>query len=239
MIIWFEDAVGELQEIEVDASITETHTLASAVTFRPVETGVAFTDHIRPEPRRVASVGMISNTPVRAPKGFTGEQRAITLDIPANPRAVRFGPTGIYGAQDQPYASSASVLQFSEQFDRVSTTWELFNLIHSTSQPITIVTDLQTYEDMAIESLSVTRDADRGNAIEFSFSAVELAFVSTSTVDAPEPARTPSQPRSQAPRDNGRQQGDEVDPNKRPSFLSKSTGYSQSSGTGTRWVPSD
>jgi hypothetical protein len=54
---------GAVDEIVIDACVTEQHTLTNTLTDHPVEQGSNITDHSRPEPRRVTLDCVQSNTP--------------------------------------------------------------------------------------------------------------------------------------------------------------------------------
>lgn len=56
----------------------------------------------------------------------------------------------------------------------------LYDLVNG--QLVTIVTSLNTYEDMLLESVDVTRDASKGNALHFSATATQVVRVSTTEV---------------------------------------------------------
>jgi len=50
--------------IELDASISETHTAANDITKFPVEQGVDITDHVRRQPDRVSIRGIVTDHPI-------------------------------------------------------------------------------------------------------------------------------------------------------------------------------
>jgi len=67
---------------------------------------------------------------------------------------------------------------FSLGQDPVQAAYEemLQNLLYG--QLVTIVTSLNTYEDMLLENVEVTRDKDKGNALHFSATATQIVQVS-------------------------------------------------------------
>lgn len=238
MILTWTDSTGAQYQVEVDAVLTETHTLSASVTTRPVETGVDPADHIRTQPQRLTATGMISNTPIKPPKGITGAQSSLVLDIPEKPFAALVARPFSTLTEDKP-ARSATVLQFTSEFDRVTDTWKLFELLNQTGQLVDIDTTLKTYAGMAIETLSTIRDAQRGNVLEFNFSAVQVRRVSSTTTEAPE--RTPKEARSQAPKNRGKQQPtEEAEPTRKRSILAGLTDSQSSAppnGAITRIIP--
>lgn len=55
---------GRIGALELDATLTETHSAENEVTEHPVETGVNIADHIRPKPKTLTLRGIISNAPI-------------------------------------------------------------------------------------------------------------------------------------------------------------------------------
>lgn len=61
--------------IEMDTSITETHSYTSVVTTYPVESGQQVTDHIYKRPTKVSVSGIVTDTPINI---FSQRNRSIT-----------------------------------------------------------------------------------------------------------------------------------------------------------------
>jgi len=66
--------------------------------------------------------------------------------------------------------------------NRVETVFEELLRIHEAREPVKIVTSLRVYDSMAMESLSVPRNAQIGEALEFSVVFVEIQKVKSETV---------------------------------------------------------
>lgn len=56
--------------------------------------------------------------------------------------------------------------------------------IREKRQPVTIVTGLNVYRNMAMESLEIPRNAQIGDSLEFTAAFVQITMVSTSTIPA-------------------------------------------------------
>ena len=56
--------LAKIDVLELDASISESHTGEVEVTEHPIERGADITDHARPKPDRVTIEGLVSNTPL-------------------------------------------------------------------------------------------------------------------------------------------------------------------------------
>jgi hypothetical protein len=140
--------------IELDAAVSETHTLTANATTHKVERGAAITDHIRPVPVSLTIEGLITNTPIgrkqqtRAVQ-FAGSQFLTTAD------SVR--PFGVPGYAEEAFA----------KLDDIRKRGEL----------VTVVTSLRTYENMALIELQVPRDRTTGDAVRFTAKLVEIVIV--------------------------------------------------------------
>jgi hypothetical protein len=60
--------------------------------------------------------------------------------------------------------------------------WEMLKQLRDAKTPFTVVTGLQTYENMAIASLGVPVDADTGNQLVFTLDLEEVPIVTSETV---------------------------------------------------------
>ena len=68
--------------------------------------------------------------------------------------------------------------------DRVGAAYDEIKRIHQQSELIEIVTALETYSDMAINSLTITRDVTTGNVLSLSITAREVTLVTTQSLGA-------------------------------------------------------
>lgn len=131
----------------VDAALSEDHSFDSEVTSFPVERGSNITDHIRQLPVSVTVEGIVSDTPV----GRAGVVRS-----------------GVAALQEEGLVES---VPFSaEALDTLLG-------IRDRGEPVTITTSLRVYENMALEKLSVPRDASTGAALRFTATFVQIRIV--------------------------------------------------------------
>ncbi len=135
----------KIGEIELDASLSESHQFTSEVTQFPVEDGSVITDHIQNKPDKLDINGFVTNTPVR-------------------------------------FLGSVDLIRTSGDSGRTELAFEALERIHRDRELVTIVTNLKTYEDMALESLTVPRNATIGDVLEFSASFVKVVKVSSALV---------------------------------------------------------
>jgi hypothetical protein len=162
-----------LDVITVDATMQETHAAEAEVTEHPVEQGANITDYIRPKLKRYTIDGIISNTPI----GPNGD----IIDA-AQTGALALGIT----------LPSGDILRGTE-VNRAKATFKKLQDIVDASQTITIHTPLRDYPSMAIESVTVVRDAEMSRGgIRFQAVCKEIrtvAALKTTTSSLPDSAQ--------------------------------------------------
>jgi len=84
-------------------------------------------------------------------------------------------------------AESPLDYDFAPSFDRVNTAYEELRRIQSDGDLVDVVTSLREYKNMAIQSLSVSRDAATGNVLNATISLREVALAKSLAVDLPVP----------------------------------------------------
>lgn len=165
------------------------HDATAEVAEHPVEKGSNIADHVRPLPRMLTIEWYITNTPI--------------IDIgrggvsPATLRAPVYNPPGFLeqptpgalfrlGNEAHPVNVTVNVLQFPDPFDRIRETHSILEDLRARKQSVSVVTDVETYTDMAITSVSLPRK-ERGGAT-FTLIFKQITVVSNATVAAPKPA---------------------------------------------------
>lgn len=131
----------------IDAALSEDHTFDSEVTTHPVERGSNITDHIRKLPISVTIEGIVSDTPV----GRAGVVRS-----------------GVAALQEEGLIETQTFS--SEALDALLA-------VRDRAEPVTITTSLKVYSNMALERLSVPKDAATGAALRFTATFVEIRIV--------------------------------------------------------------
>lgn len=173
--------------LEVDAVMSESHEVMATLTDHPVERGADLSDHKRPGQRRYRLEGLVTNTPIGSVP-LSGENSSAN-DVTGSVR-------------DSP--ARASVLQFSERFDRIRDVLDALTALVESAQLVTVTTDVRTYEDAQIVSVVAPRDAT--DSITFTVDITQVRIAETRDVGAP----VPRQPRGRRTRDNGAQAGAEA-----------------------------
>jgi hypothetical protein len=150
----------------------EKHTDAAEITSHPVEDGSLMTDHIRKLPVTLEITGLVTNTP-------------ITYLASAFAKPSTFG--------------SEAFIPSTPSSDRVDDAYALMQLMMENGVTMDVVTSLRTYSSMAIESLSVTREASTGQALDCVIALREVQKAKALSIDLP----IPENPANNASTDTG------------------------------------
>lgn len=151
--------------VVLDASVSETHTSSASITSHPVESGANITDHVHREPDSITIQGVISNTSTAFPQGVVG----VAL------------------------IKSVANLVSGVSNDLAKTAYDQLRQLVDGKELVKIVTTLREYNDMLIENLTVTRDSQYGDALNFTATARQVRLIKTSSVEKtsiPAPAET-------------------------------------------------
>lgn len=82
--------LAQIEELVLDASLNEVHTMPSKVTQFPIETGATITDHVTNEPVKVSITGFVSNNPI-----LPSDQRA-QIDLGNLPPPLRRAQAALF-----------------------------------------------------------------------------------------------------------------------------------------------
>ena len=129
--------------IEVDVTLTETHSQSAQITESPIETGSNVQDHRIVGPARLSMEGVVSNRPT-------------TLRGLANRTATA-----------------------EERYD-------LLIQLFENGDPVTVVTNLRTYENMVFANFSVRRNARSDEIVQFTAELQQLEFADSEVVPLPD-----------------------------------------------------
>ena len=165
----------EIGDIWIDVSVREGHALTAEVTEHPVESGAAVADHIRRMPDTIDIDGIVTNHPIEVPQSHIGtsRQNPSPIEIEGEPTLGTLGlvpgahqAAALLGALKLDVRTkrvfSASVLHFTEPFDRVTAVHAALVSIFERRALVTVVTGLMTYENVALTALHIERTAEAG-----------------------------------------------------------------------------
>ena len=145
---------------------------------------------------------------------ITSEQHKWSADVTSNPVEdgntvtdhIKINPdsldiTGVISNASLSRWKGHFIEKFLDILDRESNIQRAFDQLRKLlekRQPVMIYTRYRNYPDMVLTSLSIPRDKDSGDAIEFTASFTHIKRVKTLTVDSSEAGINPEQTSSKA-----------------------------------------
>ena len=140
--------------VELDLILDEEHSKSAQVTENPLQDGRAISDGIFLELQEGSLTGLVTNHSVKI-----AEERAKQLEL-----------------QD-----SETLMAEAENYqleNRAKQAWVDLKAVMDAKQPVTIVTSLEVYDNVAITNISTERNGDSGDALEIKVSFRQILTVS-------------------------------------------------------------
>ena len=140
--------------VELDLILDEDHSKSAQVTENPLQDGRAISDGIFLELQEGSLTGLVTNHSVKR-----AEERAKQLEL-----------------QD-----SETLMAEAENYqleNRARQAWIDLKAVMDAKQPVTIVTSLEVYDNVAITNISTERNGDSGDALEIKVSFRQILTVS-------------------------------------------------------------
>lgn len=140
--------------VELDLILDEDHSKSAQVTENPLQDGRAISDGIFLELQEGSLTGLVTNHSVKL-----AEERAKQLDL-----------------QD-----SETLMAEAENYqleNRAKQAWIDLKAVMDAKQPVTIVTSLEVYDNVAITNISTERNGYSGDALEIKVSFRQILTVS-------------------------------------------------------------
>ena len=140
--------------VELDLILDEDHSKSAQVTENPLQDGRAISDGIFLELQEGSLTGLVTNHSVKI-----AEERAKRLEL-----------------QD-----SETLMAEAENYqleNRAKQAWVDLKAVMDAKQPVTIVTSLEVYDNVAITNISTERNGDSGDALEIKVSFRQILTVS-------------------------------------------------------------
>ena len=149
----------KIQDIELDATINESHMYQNQVTNFPVEDDLSISDHIIKLPDRVIITGHVTNAPI---------------DYLGKLQAIKSSPVGrILGAD-----KTRTNIAFDELRKLLKGYWNSLTNKYE-HELVDIVTGLNTYKQMAFVRMTIPRNAALGESLRFTAEFKEIKKVSS------------------------------------------------------------
>lgn len=140
--------------VELDLILDEDHSKLAQVTENPLQDGRSVSDGIFLELQEGSLTGLVTNHSVKI-----AEERAKQLEL-----------------QD-----SETLMAEAENYqleNRAKQAWVDLKAVMDAKQPVTIVTSLEVYDNVAITNISTGRNGDSGDALEIKVSFRQILTVS-------------------------------------------------------------
>ena len=140
--------------VKLDLILDENHSKSAQVTENPLQDGRAISDGIFLELQEGSLTGLVTNHSVKI-----AEERAKQLEL-----------------QD-----SETLMAEAENYqleNRAKQAWVDLKAVMDAKQPVTIVTSLEVYDNVAITNISTERNGDSGDALEIKVSFRQILTVS-------------------------------------------------------------
>lgn len=162
--LFFQDESFGLSELPFDLLIDESHDIEFDITDHAVENGSAISDHVSERLRSVSVTGLFTNHPMGSDRRFYVNDDDSVKERPDT--------VNIDGRQ--------AVTNISrERFEKLKE-------IARRRNPVRLVTAMEVYESMVVESVSAGRGPEDGESIKFTMKLREVrtAKIQTVTVNA-------------------------------------------------------
>ena len=140
--------------VELDLILDEDHSKSAQVTENPLQDGRAISDGIFLELQEGSLTGLVTNHSVKR-----AEERAKQLEL----------------QDSETLMAEAKNYQLE---NRARQAWIDLKAVMDAKQPVTIVTSLEVYDNVAITNISTERNGDSGDALEIKVSFSQILTVS-------------------------------------------------------------
>src|SRR5690554_6905784 len=157
-----------IEAIELDAVLSESFQGRAEVTSHPVERGPSISDHIRPDPRSIDIVGIVSDFPVRpasdvASEWVEAEAARLRSWVTAKRLASLGGPIG--AVVPDPSPPTPPRMPHFEQ-GRSLAAFEELDRLRRQRQLVRVITGFGDFSPMAITAVSTERTASSSSSLK-------------------------------------------------------------------------
>jgi hypothetical protein len=158
------DQEGNNLLLQIDATVSEQHSLSSKTTKHEVEDGSQISDHIIKQGRKLVIEGIVSDDPfLLAQTGLTSAFGLVSNLFEG------LGAAAIVGG-----GALISNEIFSDSRPRSKTALDIFDEIYEKGRAVQIVTGLKSYKNMVMEPFLVTRTAQTAKSLTFKATFIEI-----------------------------------------------------------------
>ena len=155
----FTDNKTRIGDLVIDATHSEAINYSNEITDHPIGSGASVSDHIYAKPTMLKLEGSIIDSAI----DIIGTSQSI-LDL----------------FSGNPITNISNKIQGISTKER--TAYEVLKALNINKQPVTVVTGLDTFENMAIESLAFPRDEDTNARLLFQITLKQITYVNVQNV---------------------------------------------------------
>jgi len=169
------EALAQSSWVIFDATVSQSFSDRAQITEHPIENGSKITDHINILPRNIALTGVVSDEAFLSTSfvsGLVGGAALLSFFNSSEFVDNTFTAVTAAGAA----AQAAGTFGASGRSDKA---YDTLRQAISRGQVIDVYTPVRVYENMAMDSLQVDRDASTGSALTFNIGLKELNIVNT------------------------------------------------------------
>lgn len=173
--LFFRDENFAIGEVDFDLLIDESHSLEFDIADHAVENGATVSDHVQERLRSVIVTGLFTNHPIGDKKsGYVKDDGSVRF------ATDKVNVEGVEGKTNE---------ALDDKLEKLKTLARL-------REPVRLVTSLEVYEKMVVESLSYDRGPSDGESIKFTAKLREVRTAEVSLVNR-EGVWNPPEPKTQ------------------------------------------
>lgn len=173
---------AKIGQMELDASMSESHELSAEVTKTAIEDGSDVGDNVKLNPRKLTIEGVVSKSPLGAGAliGALGSSVAGVVQAQSAGVASKIATIGIASIGG---LVAGNIGPDGPTSREPSAVWDYINEIWEFRDTITVITKLKTYDDMIITGVTAPRSIATTNLMRFNMTLEQVTIVSSETVD--------------------------------------------------------
>lgn len=158
------DQEGNKLLFQIDATVSENHSLSAKTTRHEIEDGSIISDHIINQGRKLTIAGIVSDDPfLLAETGLTSAFGLVSNVFEG------LGAAAIIGG-----GSVIAKAVFSDSEPRSKTVLDIVDELYEKKKAVQIVTGLKSYRNMVLENLNIPRTAQNAKSLTFKATFVNI-----------------------------------------------------------------
>lgn len=190
LISLFFQTRAKVGQLDLDASLSESHEASAKLSQSEVEDGTQITDNIVLDPIKLTLQGVVSKTPLGSSalvgSAATAAGGLVSKAVGAKglvAGALVTGAASLGGLVSNAFGLDGGVDGAKGKSRSPSDVYNYLLELRERRLPIEVVTALKIYKMMAITNVSVPRDKDTTGMLKFTITLEQIRIVTAQTVD--------------------------------------------------------